>query len=137
MTSIVFWVWELYIYKFDVMLDLFCGQISAPILLLPSIFGYYTIVNYLLQSHIRQSYCVWLQNVTLAKVALRPGAGDLVNGILRRLVVLKVCHLLYPLWLMEWHFKVFMNLWHFWNRRKKILFLYQNWKVMIVPKHVL
>lgn len=32
----------------------------------------------------------FLQNVRLAKIALRPGAGDLVNGILRKLVTLKV-----------------------------------------------
>lgn len=31
-----------------------------------------------------------MQNVRLAKVALRPGAGNMVNGILRKLVVLKV-----------------------------------------------
>jgi len=31
-----------------------------------------------------------MQNVELAKVALRPGAGNMVNGILRKLVVLKV-----------------------------------------------
>lgn len=31
-----------------------------------------------------------LQNVRLAKVALRPGAGNMVNGILRELVRLKV-----------------------------------------------
>ena len=36
-----------------------------------------------------------LQNVRLAKVALRPGAGNLVNAILRKLVLLKVCVLLY------------------------------------------
>lgn len=30
----------------------------------------------------------------LAKVALRPGAGNLVNGILRKLVLLKVYHFL-------------------------------------------
>lgn len=34
--------------------------------------------------------CLILQNVRLAKIALRPGAGDLVNGILRKLVSLKV-----------------------------------------------
>lgn len=28
----------------------------------------------------------------LAKVALRPGAGNMVNGILRKLALLKVCH---------------------------------------------
>lgn len=33
-----------------------------------------------------------MQNVELAKVALRPGAGNMVNGILRKLVVLKVLH---------------------------------------------
>lgn len=31
-----------------------------------------------------------MQNVSLAKAALRPGAGNMVNGILRKLVVLKV-----------------------------------------------
>jgi hypothetical protein len=31
-----------------------------------------------------------MQNVQLAKAALRPGAGNMVNGILRKLVVLKV-----------------------------------------------
>lgn len=37
-------------------------------------------------------YCLLahFQNVRLAKVALRPGAGDFVNGILRKLVSLKV-----------------------------------------------
>lgn len=30
----------------------------------------------------------------LAKVSLRPGAGNLVNGILRKLVLLKVYHFL-------------------------------------------
>ncbi|KAL5729736.1 16S rRNA (cytosine(967)-C(5))-methyltransferase [Ranunculus cassubicifolius] len=34
-------------------------------------------------------YAVVDENVKLAKVALRPGAGNMVNGILRRLVVLK------------------------------------------------
>ncbi|PIA58167.1 hypothetical protein AQUCO_00500238v1 [Aquilegia coerulea] len=34
-------------------------------------------------------YAVVDENVRLAKVALRPGAGNMVNGILRRLVVLK------------------------------------------------
>ncbi|CAJ1971518.1 unnamed protein product [Sphenostylis stenocarpa] len=34
-------------------------------------------------------YAVVDENVELAKVALRPGAGNLVNGILRKLVVLK------------------------------------------------
>lgn len=34
-----------------------------------------------------------MQNVRLAKAALRPGAGNMVNGILRKLVTLKVCHL--------------------------------------------
>lgn len=29
----------------------------------------------------------------LAKIALRHGAGNMVNGILRKLVLLKVCHL--------------------------------------------
>lgn len=32
-----------------------------------------------------------LQNVRLAKAALRPGAGNMVNAILRKLVLLKVC----------------------------------------------
>lgn len=37
------------------------------------------------------SYCwIILQNVNLAKYALRPGAGNMVNGILRKLVFLKV-----------------------------------------------
>lgn len=31
-----------------------------------------------------------LQNVRLAKAALRPGAGNMVNAILRKLVLLKV-----------------------------------------------
>ena len=31
-----------------------------------------------------------MQNVRLAKVALRPGAGNMVNAILRKLVLLKV-----------------------------------------------
>jgi 16S rRNA (cytosine967-C5)-methyltransferase len=35
-------------------------------------------------------YAVVDENVRLAKVALRPGAGDFVNGILRKLVSLKV-----------------------------------------------
>lgn len=36
--------------------------------------------------------CCTMQNVRLAKVALRPGAGNMVNAILRKLVLLKVCH---------------------------------------------
>lgn len=35
------------------------------------------------------SYAVVDENVRLAKVALRPGAGNMVNGILRKLVLLK------------------------------------------------
>ncbi|KAJ6301794.1 hypothetical protein OIU77_016000 [Salix suchowensis] len=35
------------------------------------------------------SYAVVDENVRLAKVSLRPGAGNMVNGILRRLVLLK------------------------------------------------
>lgn len=31
-----------------------------------------------------------MQNVQLAKIALRPGAGNMVNGVLRKLVSLKV-----------------------------------------------
>lgn len=33
-----------------------------------------------------------LQNVRLAKAALRPGAGNMVNAILRKLVLLKVLY---------------------------------------------
>lgn len=34
-------------------------------------------------------YAVVDENVRLAKVSLRPGAGNMVNGILRKLVLLK------------------------------------------------
>lgn len=34
-------------------------------------------------------YAVVDENVRLAKAALRPGAGNMVNGILRKLVLLK------------------------------------------------
>lgn len=36
-----------------------------------------------------------LQNVRLAKVALRPGAANMVNAILRKLVLLKVCAIIF------------------------------------------
>lgn len=35
-----------------------------------------------------------VQNVKLAKIALRPGAGNLVNGLLRKLISLMVCFFL-------------------------------------------
>lgn len=53
-----------------------------------------------------------MQNVQLAKAALRPGAGNMVNGILRKLVVLKVyfLHMTYPLTAWAWYYKEFLKL---------------------------
>ncbi|XP_024968740.1 uncharacterized protein LOC112508186 [Cynara cardunculus var. scolymus] len=55
-----------------------------PLLLQILRIGFYEIVK--LES---PSYAVVDENVKLAKIALRPGAGNMVNGILRKLVLLK------------------------------------------------
>ncbi|GJZ24613.1 antitermination NusB domain-containing protein, partial [Tanacetum coccineum] len=55
-----------------------------PLLLQILRIGFYEIVK--LEN---PSYAVINENVQLAKIALRPGAGNMVNGILRKLVSLK------------------------------------------------
>ncbi|CAL0317431.1 unnamed protein product [Lupinus luteus] len=55
-----------------------------PLLLQILRIGFYEIVKLDMPT-----YAVVDENVRLAKVALRPGAGNMVNGILRKLVVLK------------------------------------------------
>ncbi|KAK2999575.1 hypothetical protein RJ639_024323, partial [Escallonia herrerae] len=55
-----------------------------PLLLQILRIGFYEIVKLEMPS-----YAVVDENVRLAKIALRPGAGNMVNGILRKLVLLK------------------------------------------------
>nr|KAJ0194746.1 hypothetical protein LSAT_V11C700387660 [Lactuca sativa] len=55
-----------------------------PLLLQILRIGFYEIVKLEVPS-----YAVVDENVQLAKIALRPGAGNMVNGILRKLVALK------------------------------------------------
>ncbi|KAF3527399.1 hypothetical protein DY000_02043256 [Brassica cretica] len=55
-----------------------------PLLLQILRIGFYEIIKLDMPA-----YAVVDENVRLAKIALRPGAGDLVNGILRKLVSLK------------------------------------------------
>nr|XP_027061426.1 uncharacterized protein LOC113688037 isoform X1 [Coffea arabica]XP_027061427.1 uncharacterized protein LOC113688037 isoform X1 [Coffea arabica]XP_027061428.1 uncharacterized protein LOC113688037 isoform X1 [Coffea arabica]XP_027061429.1 uncharacterized protein LOC113688037 isoform X1 [Coffea arabica]XP_027064489.1 uncharacterized protein LOC113690691 isoform X1 [Coffea arabica] len=62
--------------------DTFRGM--EPLLLQILRIGFYEIVKLEMPP-----YAVVDENVRLAKVALRPGAGNLVNGILRKLVLLK------------------------------------------------
>lgn len=100
-----------------------------------------------------------LQNVKLAKFALRPGAGNMVNGILRKLVFLKVQNFVikYLLFCFWWIYElvlglcslfcgllfVFSNIFSLiWFTtlgiflyRIKILFLYWRWMVMTGLKH--
>ncbi|KAI5674697.1 hypothetical protein M9H77_15061 [Catharanthus roseus] len=62
--------------------DTFSGM--EPLLLQILRIGFYEIIKLEMPP-----YAVVDENVRLAKVALRPGAGNMVNGILRKLVLLK------------------------------------------------
>ncbi|KAB1228081.1 Ribosomal RNA small subunit methyltransferase B [Morella rubra] len=61
-------------------------------LLLQALFLLHTSCFYEIVKLDMPQYAVVDENVRLAKVALRPGAGNMVNGILRKLVLLKENH---------------------------------------------
>lgn len=83
-------------------------------------------LSYFICSDIWSKSCTF-QNVKLAKVALRPGAGNMVNGILRKLVLLQVRqhqyhNILFTITLLSliYIYQISFNL------RSLILFLCQN-----------